>query len=467
MPSVSQRPNIIQIVADDMGYGDLGYLNFGASDTANLDRLASGSIRLSQHYSGSPVCAPARAALLTGRYPHRTGAVDTLEGRGLDRIATSERTLADYLRSTGYATGLIGKWHSGALHPRYHPTARGFAEFTGFRGGWQDYWDWQLERNGTVFAADGRYLTEVLSTEAIEFVGRHRREPFYLQLAYNAPHFPFQAPPTDVEVYARRGAHSARVCILYAMIAVMDRGIGALLERLDQLGLAAQTLVMFTSDNGPQFGGEGSESTVRFNCGLTGAKGTVYEGGIRVPALVRWPDGLPANLANHEVVTFTDWLPTLLAMAGCRPSADRELDGADVSEVLRGSVAASSAPRFWQWNRYDPVPSCNAAMRAGDWKLVYPAIAQAMALEPADTAMDRALKYRLAEFDDIRRAPMPSPELGRSPSPQLFNLAADPGEEHDLAQRQPGRLARMSAELGRWFELMQNERRMAQAETLR
>jgi len=467
MPVSHSRPNIIQIVADDMGYGDLGYLNCGASDTPTLNRLAAESVRLSQHYAGSPVCAPSRAALLTGRCAHRTGCVDTFEGRGLDRLHPSEQTLADLLRADGYATGLVGKWHNGALAARYHPNARGFDEFVGFRGGWQDYWQWQLDRNGAAMPADGRYLTDVLTSEAVGFVERHQAEPFYLQLAYNAPHFPFQAPESDVTYFDERGAFSHRVATLYAMIRVMDRGIGTLLERLDQLGLTGQTLVVFTSDNGPQFGGTGADSTVRFNCGLNGAKTSVYEGGIRVPGLVRWPDGLPANRDIHEVVAFTDWLPTLLAATRSTARPRAPLDGVDMLDVLRGVRPSGAPPRFWQWNRYTPVPQCNAAMRDGDWKLVYPKLAAAMEVESADGEMDRALKYRPGEFDDIRRGPMPAVEPGEPVTPALFNLAADPLESVDLAARQPGRVRQMSAALDDWFVAVNRERVRAQEVTLR
>src|SRR5688500_5275997 len=156
-----------------MGYGDFGCFNDGRSQTPTLDALAESGVCLTQHYSASPVCAPARASLLTGRYPHRTGAVDTLEGRGLDRIALDETTVADLLRRAGYVTGLVGKWHNGAFDQRYHPNQRGFDEFAGFRGGWSDYWHWRLDRNGSISAGDGRHLTDVLTQEAIDFVSRH------------------------------------------------------------------------------------------------------------------------------------------------------------------------------------------------------------------------------------------------------------------------------------------------------
>ena len=169
------QPNIVLIVADDMGYGDFGLFNDGPARTPVLDGLADESVCLTQHYSGSCVCAPARAALMTGRYPHRTGAIDTLEGQGLDRLALCEITLADHFKAAGYATGMVGKWHLGALDPRYHPNARGFDEFVGFRGGWADYYRWRIDRNGAIEHSDGRYLTDVFAAEATAFIQRNAR----------------------------------------------------------------------------------------------------------------------------------------------------------------------------------------------------------------------------------------------------------------------------------------------------
>ena len=246
MPEPGHRPNILIIVADDMGYGDFGVFNDGLSCTPTLDQLLTESVCLTQHYSASPVCAPARAALLTGRYPHRTGAIDTLEGRGLDRLALREITIADLFQRAGYTTGLVGKWHLGALDPRYHPNARGFDEFVGFRGGWQDYYQWRLNRNDRYFEADGRYLTDVLTDKAVAFIERHRREPFLLHLAYNAPHFPFQAPEEELHPFVETGAFTTAVSTVYAMIARMDLGISRLLESLDRLSLAENTIVLFT-----------------------------------------------------------------------------------------------------------------------------------------------------------------------------------------------------------------------------
>ena len=388
----TQRPNIVLILADDMGYGDIGAYGNDAVQTPALDELASESVLLTQHYSGSAVCAPARAALLTGRYPHRTGAIDTLEGRGLDRLALREVTLADVFKSAGYATGLIGKWHLGALDPRYHPNARGFDEFVGFRGGWSDYWKWRLDYNGSFHKADGRYLTDVFTEEAVQFVERHGREPFFLHVTYNAPHFPLQVPDEDVAPFREIGDFTEGVRLIYGMNRRMDKGVGRILETLERQGLDDNTLVLFTSDNGPQFGGQGDRCTTRYNGHFNGCKGNVYEGGIRVPAILRWPAGLDGGRQVNDLVHFTDWMPTLLTAAGVDVPNDLSLDGQNVLSVLRGESGEVNTRRFWQWNRYTPVAHCNAAMRDGGWKLIRPVIREAMRVAPEDLDMDRRLQ---------------------------------------------------------------------------
>ena len=467
------RPNVVFILADDMGYGDLSRFNGGLSSTPALDQLAASGTVLTQHYSSSPVCAPARASFLTGRYPHRTGAWDTLEGRGLDRLHLDERTLADALSGAGYATGLVGKWHNGCLDARYHPNRRGFHEFAGFSGGWADYWHWRLDRNGSVSASDGRYLTEVLTEEAIDFIRRHSGEPFFLHLAYSAPHYPLQVPDDEVEPFAGSGLTKA-VARIYAMIAVMDRGIGRVLEELDHQGLADNTLVIFSSDNGPQFGGDGENCMDRYNHGYRGSKLFVYEGGIRLPALIRWPDGLPALGEVGGLVHFTDWFPTILAAAGLDAPVSTEastspgrsdggarssgpgrtpaVDGVDMLALLRGDSAETPPVRFWQWNRYQPVADTNAAMRDGPWKLVRPAVAAALDVTAADLAMDVQLKYQPDAHQSILDEPLPVIDLGPLPPSQLYDLDSDPGEETDLAASEPGRVSRMESELARWFE---------------
>ena len=445
------KPNIILIIADDMGYGDFGIFNDQISCTPHLDALVDEGICLTQHYSAAPVCTPARAALMTGRYALRTGSIDTLEARGLDRLRLDETTMADVLAGAGYATGLVGKWHNGSLDRRYHPRSRGFQEFVGFQGGWNPYYRYRLDRNGIIEYGDiNSYLTDVFSDAAIDFIGRHQREPFFLQLAYNAPHFPLEAPDEIAQKYVERG-FSLGVSLLYAMIEVMDAGIGRIAETLDELGIADNTILVFTSDNGPAFGSWNGFSQDRYNYGFNGSKGNTYEGGIRVPLIMRWPDGLPGGIRSSAMAHFTDWFPTLLGMVGVDVPSDLALDGVDNAAVLRGEDGDAYPPRFWQWNRYTPVGTCNAAMRDGDWKLVRPQIREAMQVSPIDTALDHAIKYYPEHFDDIYDEPYPARKVPEPPSALLFNIADDPFEQHDLAALQPQRTATMEAALERWF----------------
>ncbi len=456
---MATRPNVLLILADDMGYGDFGCFNHGISRTPTLDQLVRSGLCLTQHYSASPVCAPARASLITGRYPHRTGVLDTLEMRGLDRLALRERTLAELLKPAGYVTGLVGKWHNGALDARYHPNRRGFDEFAGFSGGWAPYWDWRIDRNSSISSPDGRYLTDVFTDEAADFIRRHRSETFFLYLAYSAPHYPFEAPDDAIKPYRETGSFMAAVSSIYAMIEIMDRGIARLLDLLDELGLANNTLVMFSSDNGPQFGGKGEMCTDRFNCGFAGAKTLVYEGGIRLPMVMRWPERLGAARQVNEMIHFTDWLPTVLSIAGAERPRDRKLDGIDVMPVLQGERGNVPDERFWQWNRYTPDGECNAAMRDGRWKLVRPAMRELMRVSQADLTMDFDAKYNPEKYHDIVRDPEPERSRPAPPPAQLFDIVNDPFERIDLSAREPDRVTRMTNQLMDWFIDVESERK--------
>lgn len=455
---MATRPNIVLIVADDMGYGDFSCFNGGASHTPTLDQLVREGLCLTQHYSSSPVCAPARASLITGRYPHRTGVLDTLETRGLDRLALRERTVADLLSQAEYATGLVGKWHNGAYDARYHPNRRGFREFAGFSGGWHPYWQWRIDRNGSTSGSDGRYLTDVFTDEAVLFLQRHRRDRFFLYLAYNAPHFPFEAPEADLKPFLETGKFTTAVSAIYAMLQVLDRGVARVLQELDTLGLANNTIVMFTSDNGPQFGGIGDNCTDRFNCGFAGSKLYVYEGGIRLPMVVRWPAGIVGGRSIDAMAHFTDWLPTLAAVAGVEPPRDLQLDGVNLLPLLAGDRGKVPEQRFWQWNRYEPDGECNAAMRDGRWKLVRPAIRELMSVTAEDLRADIRAKYDPGRIVGIDRSPLPTRKKGSPPPAQLFDIESDPAEQNDLALKNPDRVARMTAELARWFEEVERDR---------
>lgn len=459
-----------------MGYGDFGIFNQGPARTPTLDALSDESVCLTQHYSSSCVCAPARASLLTGRYPHRTGAIDTLEGLGLDRLAIREITLADHLSNAGYATGMVGKWHLGALDPRYHPNARGFDEFLGFRGGWADYYNWRLDRNGSTETADGRYLTDVFATEAANFIARHAGNPFFLHVAFNAPHTPLQAPEELVEQYVKAGMDRG-VALIYAMNERMDAGVGQILDALDSAGCADNTIVLFTSDNGPALGqtgyikpqnssvdsiGQESEQVLsmqRFNCNFNGGKGNVYEGGIRIPMIVRWPDSIPCGQSNDTLVHYVDWLPTILDAAGVDPIKGPKIDGASVLSLLQGKPALEQPRRFWQWNRYTPLIESNAAIRDGQWKLVRPQIAAAMHVASEHQQMDADLKYRPELHHHALLDQEPSRSIPDPPPAELYDLINDPQETTNLASAKPKRTAKLLAELESWFAEVDIERR--------
>jgi arylsulfatase A-like enzyme len=474
MPQAS-RPNVILILADDMGYGDFGVFSDGVVNTPQLDRLVGEGTCFRQHYSASPICAPARAALLTGRYPHRTGAITQHEIHGLDRIALREVTIADAFRSAGYATSLVGKWHNGTFDRRYEPNARGFDEFTGFCGGWTDYYRYHLRRNDTSAPSDGTYLTDLLTDEALGFIERNRNNPFFLYLPYSAPHSPFQAAADRVEYYRAKGFNRI-VATTYAMIERMDEGVGRILEKLERDGLAENTIVAFTSDNGPAFFNppymlEAGEVTFneRFNAGMRGSKGWVNEGGIRVPMVIRRPAHIRANQLRDELTHFTDWMPTLLSLCGISRPEGPQLDGHDLSPLLLGESFQREPRQFWQWNFYFPNVGTNAAVRDGNWKLVRPMIegTRFFSNDLCESDEDIARTAAFVEADCKHKEdpatiagilPVPRLKPQHPEPPELYNLAEDPGETNDLAAANPDRVHRMVNDLENWFESVEADR---------
>jgi len=447
-------PNVVFIMADDMGYGDFGVFSEGRCRTPTIDRLVAEGTCLTQHYSAAPVCTPARAGFLTGRYPIRTGGIDMRETRGLDRIAVRERTIADCFRRAGYKTGLVGKWHNGAFDPQYHPNARGFDEFVGFRNGLMNYYDWRIEKNGRRMQPDGRYLTDVFADAAVDFIDRNRAIPFFLDVAFNAPHTPLEVPQDEVAPY-RCDRWNEKVATIYAMVTRMDRGIARLIEALEKAGIADNTIVCFTSDNGPAM----YEEMERFNCNFNGGKGHVYEGGIRVPMILRWPDGLAKGAHFDQLVHYCDWLPTLLAAAGATAPPELAIDGVNVLPALQGKADWLSPKRFWQWSRYAPTLESNAAMRDGKWKLLRPMLKQANWTSPVEMAIDRKL---LIDPHAVDRSwlgqPFPARTLPPAAPWELYDLDADPGETRNVAGAHPALVQRMAGELEEWFASVERDR---------
>ena len=449
-----KKPNVVFILADDMGYGDFGIFGDGSSKTPNLDRLVEEGTTLTQHYSASPVCAPSRAAFMTGRYPHRTGVIDTIEALGTDRLSLGETTIADVFRQKGYTTGLVGKWHLGAIDPGYHPNNRGFDEFIGFRGGWSDYYLWRIEHNGHMRASDGTYLTDVWTNEAVGFIKKYKDQPFYLHVAYNAPHTPIQAPEEFIQAFRDTGKFNETLSTLYAMIHVMDKGIGSILDTLKEFGLKENTLVIFTSDNGPTLHG----NKARYNCHFRGQKCFTYEGGIKVPAVMRWPCQFPTDTRIHQFVHATDWFPTLLAACGMAIPENLAIDGQNVLDLFKGTQKPYGRQRCWQWNRYDPVLNSNAAIREGKWKLVRPAIMESFRLSQEDVA---ANKYLMQHVDEVKEIKPPSYTRQLPPPfpPELYNIEDDPFEMNNLAGKMPELTERLSRDLEDWFSEVEAERK--------
>ena len=318
---MTRPPNILLIMMDDMGWGDLHLHGNELADTPTLDALAHAGLEAG-HFYVSPVCSPTRASVLTGRYYPRTGV--SLTGRGYETMRLEEVTLADMLGAHGYATGCFGKWHNGPYHP-YTPPGRGFQEFVGFSAGYiNNYFDVTLDSTTGPRETKG-YIVDVLAGAAQDFITRHRDESWFCFLPFNVPHLPFQAPDNLYEKYRARGCDEALAAV-YAMNEAADQAVGRVLAQLDSLGLVEDTMVVFMSDHGP--------NTPRYNAGLRGIKGCLHEGGVRVPFLIRWPGRIPPASRFNQPAAHIDIVPTLLGLAGLEPPTNLALDGVNLAETL-------------------------------------------------------------------------------------------------------------------------------------
>jgi len=430
------RPNIITIMTDDQGYADLGCMGSAEVKTPHFDALAASGARFESFYSNSPVCSPSRASLLTGRYPGYAGVRAILAGHRTATGLTAESpTIAAALKSQGYDTAIIGKWHLG-LAPQCRPLANGFDYFYGFMAGCIDYYShifyWGMadgktdpthdlwENNEEVYN-NGCYFTDLVSDKAVEyvrtqcnanFVGKGRR-PFYLYLAYNAPHYPMHAPKKYMDRFAHLPWDRQ---VMAAMLSAVDDGLGMLIDELERQGQLANTVIFFQSDNGPSRESRnwldgnpdpyyGGSSGV-----FKGHKFSLFEGGIRVPAIISWPGHIPAGQVVNAPVVSMDLFPTLLKLAGGDPSV-YELDGLDIMPVLCEKAPSPHKEIFWEMDK-------QTALRQGKYKLV--------------------LNGVLVENGPVTEEVF------------LSDLDKDPGERHNLAGEKPELTAQLRVISEKW-----------------
>ncbi len=315
------QPNVVFILSDDQGWGDLSAHGNPLLQTPNLDRLIQEGLEFERFFV-SPLCAPTRASLLTGRYHLRTGV--TSVSNGFEVMDADETTLAELFKSNGYRTGCFGKWHNGS-HDPHRPEDQGFDEFIGFCAGHlTNYFDASLDSLSLPVKSTG-YITDVLTDRAIDFIARGKDRPFFCYLPYNAPHSPFQLPDAWFDKYKAKGMDD-ELASIYGMVDHMDHSIGRVLGALEQMDLDKNTIVIFMSDNGP--------NGARFNGGMKGIKGQVDEGGVRVPALIRWPGKIEAGRKINQPLAHIDWYPTLTGLCGLDPVKTKPIDGMDFSAQI-------------------------------------------------------------------------------------------------------------------------------------
>lgn len=415
------RPNVIVILADDMGYADIGVHGCKDIPTPNIDSIAAHGTRFSNGYVSHPYCSPTRAGLMTGRYQQRFGhefnpgpATDRRPGIGLP---LSETTIADRFRAEGYKTGIVGKWHLGHTEDEYHPLNRGFDEFFGFLGGSHSYL-----KSGTGHIAifrdkeevqEKEYLTDAFAREGVAFIERHKDEPFFLYWSFNAVHGPLEATDQYLDRFPNIKDRKRRTYA--AMQSALDDAVGEGLAALRKHGLEEETLVFFLNDNGGPEPVNGSD-----NGPLRGVKGTTWEGGVRVPFMVQWKGKLPAGKVYDHPVTALDVLPTALAAAGADPSDSKKpLDGVNLLPYLKGEKEGKPHDvLYWRFGG-------SMGIRKGDWKLVK------TTGEGGNRAVDRRGKA--------------SPE-----GAMLFHLKDDLGEETDLAQSNPAKFKELADAWNAW-----------------
>lgn len=374
----SRKPNIVFILADDLGWRDLGCYGNTYHETPHLDRLASQGMRFTDAYAACPVCSPTRASLMSGQYPARVGVTDFIPGhwRPYEKVlAPINRTqylpeevvtFAEALQAGGYACGSFGKWHLG--EPTITPGMQGFEEFV-VTSGWTHFGN---SSQPDIRIPEDRHLTEVLADKGIEFMRTHRDRPFCLYVSHFAVHIPLEARQETILKYANKREQNEDVCnpVYAAMLEHLDTSVGRLLDALDALGLSEDTIVFFYSDNGGlrrMYTGQGP--LVTSNVPLRGEKGTLYEGGIREPLIVRWPGRITPGSECHEIVSTPDFYPTFLELAGVETPSGIVLDGESIAPLLFQIGTVKRDAVFWHYPHYHHSTPAGA-IRDGDWKLI-------------------------------------------------------------------------------------------------
>ena len=426
-----QRPNIVLIMADDLGYGDVGCYGCKDIHTPAIDSLAAEGVRFTAFYSNAPECTPTRTALLTGRYQQRVGGLECALGIGnVGRyddairlrkthdmgLPVEETSIARMLKDAGYATAISGKWHLG-YEPKFFPLKHGFDSWFGPVGGAVDYFhhieytgEPALYENDKPIQRKG-YLTDLITDEAVKFIRRRWSKPFFLYVAYTAPHTPYQSPndekPEPIpEADYNKGSRETYV----AMVERMDQGIGRILKSLDDTGLAGNTLIIFMSDNGANRTGN--------NLPFSGYKGNLFEGGIRVPCIAKWHGVLAEGLVSDQPCMTMDFSRSIVRAAGTKPPAGRKFDGIDILQAVEKNEPVQKRTLFWR-------------ARRGQWT--------------RKAVRDGSLKYiRLQNGDDVKE--------------YLFDLERDPAEKNNLFKKQPDSIQRLKTLLRNWEQEVKPKR---------
>lgn len=431
-----QRPNIIVVLCDDLGADDLGCAGHPTIRTPNLDRFSTEGIRFTDFYAAAPVCSPSRAGLLTGRTPNRCGIYDWINPGSPVHLKSDETTVATLLRNAGYSTCLSGKWHlngSAKLDTQTSPGDHGFQHWFATQNNAAPSQEnpTNFVRNGKPVGALTGYSSDIIVEEATNWLrGLRRDQPYFLYLAYHSPHEPIATAPEFTDLYP--SAMKRGEALYYGNVTQLDRSFGRLMEALNQRGDTGNTIVLFSSDNGPEWLNRyaGSWRSHGITGLLRSQKLSLYEGGIRVPGMLRWPGRVAPRQVSAEPVSTLDLLPTLCELTGIALPR-KKLDGMSIMPLIGGKPLKRTDPLHWHYcNTIDPP---RAALRDGDWKL--------LGFAEKDEGRRAGGGFRIPDLPRVKDTALARYEL--------YNLRSDPREQNDLAAREPARVQQLSHVLNR------------------